>query len=141
MTEMKGTRGPQETGTDAGEQGHGAPAEAASTRDLVRQAGDRAFGPPPPGAQWPGRETSKQERTGVPPTDTAARSPLGVGTSTSRRPEKMALKDREAGPAQGTRGRSGRPTRKARPEHDTGVAAQGPIDEESPHLPVGDQAG
>ena len=41
----------------------------------------------------------------------------------------------------GPRGRSGRPHGKPAPEHDTGVAPQAPIHEDSPHLPTGDQAG
>lgn len=134
---MKETRESEKTGR---RMKRGSPAETMSVREQVRQAGDRAFGPPPPGPQWPGREPSREESTGVPPTDTAARSPLGVGVSTSRRPEQMALREAEAGRAP-LHGRSGRPSRKARPEHDTGVAPQGPTGKESPHLPVGDQAG
>lgn len=140
---MKETRESEDTGrrAKADEKRHDSP-EAGSVREQVRQAGDRAFGPPPPGPQWPGREPSKQESTGVPPTDTEARSPLGVGISTSRRPEQMALKESEAARAdRGVLGRTRRPFGKARPEHDTGVEPQGPIDKECPHLPVGDQAG
>jgi hypothetical protein len=107
----------------------------------ARQAGDRAFGPPPPGPQWPGREPSKAEMQGVSSTDNEARTPLGVGTSTSRRAEKAARHESERGRVKGVSGRSGRPYGTSGPEDDTGVAPQKPIDEESPHLPTGDQAG
>ena len=126
----------------------GDPEHHGSSRDVgrgsaeARQAGDRAFRPPPSGPQWPGREVSDAERHGVPATDTQARTPLGVGTSTSRRAEKIAGTEEEAGRRpHGRRGRSGRPHGKPAPEHDTGVAPQAPIHEDSPHLPTGDQAG
>lgn len=106
----------------------------------ARQAGDRAFDPPPSGPQWPGREPSEAEAHGVPSTDTEARTPLGVGTSTSRRAEKAARRSGETG-RRGKRGRSGRPYGTSEPHDDTGVGAQEPIDKESPHLPTGDQAG
>jgi hypothetical protein len=108
----------------------------------TRRAGDLAFGPPPAGPQWPGRVPSEAELNGVSPTDTQARTPLGVGTSTSRRGERIAVTEPERGRrAKGTRGRSGRPYGTSDPEHDTGVAPQRPRDPRSPHLPTGDQAG
>jgi hypothetical protein len=59
-----------------------------------------------------------------------------------QRAEKIAVREDEWGRrSHGTRGRSGRPHGKSAPEQDTGVAPQAPIDEESPHLPTGDQAG
>jgi hypothetical protein len=131
-----------ERGKEPGKEHHGYSADVGQASDEVRQAGDRAFQPPPPGPQWPGREPSEAERRGVPSTDTEARTPLGVGTSTSRRTERIAVTEGEAGRVEeGVRGRSRRPSGKSAPEHDTGVAPQGPIDEESPHLPTGDQAG
>jgi hypothetical protein len=131
-----------EHGKDPGEGHHGYSPDVGQASDQLRQAGDRAFGPPPPGPQWPGREPSKVERRGVPATDTSARTPLGVGTSTSRRGERIAATEGEAGRrGHGVRGKSRRPAGKSAPEHDTGVAPEAPIDEESPQLPTGDQAG
>jgi hypothetical protein len=121
---------------------HGTLPAVGRGSEEARRAGDLAFGPPPPGPQWPGREPSDVERHGVPSTDTEARTPLGVGTSTSRPAEKIAVQEGEPGRRfLGRRGRSGRPYGTSEPEHDTGVAPQGPIHEESPHLPTGDQAG
>ncbi|MCW2948257.1 MAG: hypothetical protein JWR24_4974 [Actinoallomurus sp.] len=141
---MNDPREPQDTSRleEDDKEHHGYSPDVGTGSEEVRQAGDRAFGPPPPGPQWPGREPSDQERKGVPPTDTEARTPLGVGTSTSRRAEKIAAKEGEAGRrTRGTRGRSGRPYGTSTPEHATGVEPQGPADEESPHLPPGDQGG
>jgi hypothetical protein len=108
----------------------------------TRRAGDLAFGPPPKGSQWPGRVSSEAELNGVPSTDTQARTPLGVGTSTSRRGERIATTEPERGRrTKGNRGKSGRPYGTSAPEHDTGVAPQRPVDQQSPHLPTGDQAG
>jgi hypothetical protein len=121
---------------------HGSSHDVGQGSAEARQAGDRAFRPPPSGPQWPGREVSDAERSGVPATDTQARTPLGVGTSTSRRAEKIAHREDEVGSRpHGLRGRSGRPHGKSAPEHDTGVAPQAPIHEDSPHIPTGDQAG
>jgi hypothetical protein len=118
---------------------HGLSPDVGRGSEEARQAGDRAFGPPPSGPQWPGRERSKVELHGVPSTDTEARTPLGVGTSTSRRAERIARREGEPGRrAGGGRGRSGRPYGTAEPHDDTGVT---PIHEESPRLPTGDQAG
>ena len=108
----------------------------------VRRAGDLAFGPPPKGPQWPGRVTSEAELGGVPATDTQARTPLGVGTSTSRRGERIAITEREPGRrTKGLRGRSRRPYGTSAPEQDTGVAPQRPAGRQSPRLPTGDQSG
>jgi hypothetical protein len=124
---------------DSGSTGrHGSGQGSAETR----RAGDLAFRRPPPGPQWPGRVVSDAERRGVPATDTEARTPLGVGTSTSRRAERIATREEESGRhSHGIRGRSGRPYGRSRPEDDTGVAPQAPIHEKSPHIPTGDQAG
>lgn len=120
---------------------HGLSPDVGRGSEEARQAGDRAFGPPPPGPQWPGREPSEAELHGVPSTDTEGRTPLGVGTSTSRRAEKAAQREGEPGRrVEGVRGRSGRPYGRSEPEDDTGVAPRKPIDEESSRLPTGDQA-
>lgn len=105
---------------------------ARTGSEATRRSGDLAFGPPPPGPQWPGREPSEAERTGVPATDTQARSPLGVGGSTSRRAERIAASEPEPGRVRkGLRGRSRRPYGKVRPDHMTGGAPQGPAEEPS----------
>jgi hypothetical protein len=61
----------------------------------------------PPG---PGREVSDEEREGIPPTDTEAGSPLGVGVSTTRRGEDVDKQEDEPGSEDtGTKGASERP--------------------------------
>jgi hypothetical protein len=121
---------------------HGLAPDVGRGSEEARKAGDRAFGPPPRGPQWPGRVPSEAERHGVPATDTHARTPLGVGTSTMRRSEKIAVTEPEPGRRRkGVRGKARRPFGTSEPEHGTGVTPQRPIDEESPHLPTGDQAG
>lgn len=126
-------------GSDRGETNRTPAARRGSAQ--ARQAGDRAFGRPPKGPQWPGRVPSQAELDGVPATDTHARTPLGVGTSTTRRAERIARTEPEAGRRwKGIRGRSGRPYGKSEPEHDTGVAPPRRITDGSPHLPTGDQA-
>jgi hypothetical protein len=93
----------------------------------ARRAGDRAFGPPPPGPQWSGRVPSEQESSGVPATDTEARTPLGVGVTTSRRAERIARREPEKGRRKlSLRGRSGRPQGVSEPEDATGVAPPKP---------------
>jgi hypothetical protein len=114
---------------------HGTAPDVHRGSEEARRAGDRAFGPPPEGPQWPGREPSEQERRGVPATDTQARTPLGVGTSVSRRAEQF--REDETGRHRRTRAR--RPFGRLTPDRETGVGPQEPIDEESPYLPPGDQ--
>ncbi|GAA3827473.1 hypothetical protein GCM10022226_55530 [Sphaerisporangium flaviroseum] len=78
------------------------------------------------------------ETHGVSPTDSEARSPLGVGTSTSARAEKIAQREEETGRKKvGVEGPSRRPYGVSTPEHVTGVGRQGTVDEESPYLPPG----
>lgn len=135
-----------DTGTGAApktsKEHHGQSRDVGRGSAEARQAGDRAFERPPAGPQWPGREPSDAERSGVPATDTQARTPLGVGTSTSRRAERIAVTEPERGRRRkGLRGKARRPHGVSEPEHDTGVAPPRPKDEKSPHLPTGDQAG
>ncbi|MBC6460326.1 hypothetical protein [Actinomadura sp. HBU206391] len=119
--------------TDPEEHWHGfSPAVGTGSPD-VRRAGDLAFAGPPPGPQWPGREPSKEELHGVPSTDTVARSPLGVGVSTTRRPEQIAREEGEQRPTVGFRGRARRPFGRSEPE-EGGMASSEPISEESPYL-------
>jgi hypothetical protein len=89
----------------------------------------------------PGREISDEEREGVPPTDTDAESPLGVGVSMTRRGEDVAKQEDEPGREDtGTRGPTDRPAGVSDDRASTGVDDQ---DAESggPTMPAGDQGG
>jgi hypothetical protein len=93
-------------------------------------------------AQGPGRETSEEEQQGVPPTDTGATSPLGVGESTTGRAEEIAARHEEPGRQRaGTKGESERPVGTSSAEDDSGVAPKGTIDDDMPDSPAGDQGG
>jgi hypothetical protein len=115
---------------------HGTAPDVGRGSEEARRAGDRAFGPPPEGPQWPGREPSKEERRGVPSTDMGARTPLGVGTTMSRRAERLG-EDETGRHRRRHRGRARRPFGRGSPDRSTGVGPQEPIDEESPYLPPG----
>jgi hypothetical protein len=120
---------------------HGFSPPVGKGSEDARRAGDLAFRKPAPGPQWPGRKPSEQEREGVPSTDTQARSPLGVGTSTSGRAEELARrKGRLRRRTAGVKGPSRRPYGVAMPEDATGVARERerPVEADSPHLPPGD---
>jgi hypothetical protein len=89
----------------------------------------------------PGREISDEEREGVPPTDTEAESPLGVGVSMTRRGEDVARQEDEPGREDtGTRGPTDRPAGVSDDRASTSVDDQ---DTESggPTMPAGDQGG
>jgi hypothetical protein len=89
----------------------------------------------------PGREISDEEREGVPPTDTEAESPLGVGVSMTRRGEDVARQEDEPGREDtGTRGPTDRPAGVSDDRASTSVDDQ---DTESggPTVPAGDQGG
>jgi hypothetical protein len=89
----------------------------------------------------PGREISDEEREGVPPSDTDAESPLGVGVSMTRRGEDVAKQEDEPGREDtGTRGPTDRPAGVSDDRASTGVDDQ---DAESggPTMPAGDQGG
>ena len=77
------------------------------------------------------REVSKEEREGVPATDTTGASPHGVGDATSGAPgNEQAL------------GKSDEERRRDRLETShSGVGRSEPIDPESPNLQPGDQGG
>ncbi|MET8146090.1 hypothetical protein ABZU32_37780 [Sphaerisporangium sp. NPDC005288] len=108
----------------------------------VAMAGDRAFDSPPRGGVRPPRVMTEVERHGVSPIDSEASSPLGVGTSTTARAERIAHRKEEPGRRKvGVEHRARRPYGVSTPEHGTGVGPSGPVDEESPYLPPGDQAG
>jgi hypothetical protein len=91
-------------------------------------------GPPPP--------VSKEEREGVPPTDTSAATPLGVGESTSTGGEELAGKEgKEAGREDtGMKGPAQRPTGTSTGEDSTGIDPQGSTGG-SPNVTSGDQGG
>jgi hypothetical protein len=92
----------------------------------------------PPG---PGRVISDEEREGVPPTDTEAESPLGVGVSMSRRGEDVGQQEDEPGREDvGTKGPTDRPAGVSDERASTAVDDQ---DTRSggPTMPAGDQGG
>jgi hypothetical protein len=92
----------------------------------------------PPG---PGREISDEEREGVPPTDTEAESPLGVGVSMTRRGEDVDKQEDEPGRDDaGTKGPSDRPVGVSDERASTGVDEQ-ETESGGPTLPAGDQGG
>jgi hypothetical protein len=92
----------------------------------------------PPG---PGREISDEEREGVPPTDTEAESPLGVGVSMTRRGEDVDKQEPEPGREDtDAKGASDRPVGVSDERASTSVD---PSETESggPTMPAGDQGG
>jgi hypothetical protein len=124
------------------EEQHGYAPDVGTASERAKVSGDRAFDRPPPGPQWEGRVPSKQEREGVPSTDMDARTPLGVGTSQTRRGERIAAREKEPGRRhRDTKGKSQRPYGTSTSEHGTGVGTHETVDEESPQMPPGDQAG
>ncbi|MFC4586243.1 hypothetical protein [Sphaerisporangium corydalis] len=105
----------------------------AQVHQEVATSGDRAFDSPPHGDRRPPRMVTEVEMHGVSPTDHGARSPLGVGTSTSARAEKIARRSEEEGRRKhGTEGPSGRPYGTSTPEHYTGVGSGSATGEEGP---------
>jgi hypothetical protein len=89
----------------------------------------------------PGRVISDEEREGVPPTDTEAESPLGVGVSMTRKGEDVhKQKDEEGRDDTDTKGPTDRPTGVADTRASTSVD---PHDTASggPTQPAGDQGG
>ena len=89
----------------------------------------------------PGRQISDEEREGVPPTDTEAESPLGVGVSMTRRGEDVDRQEDEPGREDtGTEGAADRPVGVSDERASTSVD---PNETESggPTMPAGDQGG
>ena len=90
----------------------------------------------------PGRVISDEEREGVPPTDTEATSPLGVGESVNRRGEDVIKQEghEEGREHAGTKGPTDRPHGVSDERASTSVD---PNDTESdgPTMPAGDQGG
>jgi hypothetical protein len=92
----------------------------------------------PPG---PGRVISDEEREGVPPTDTDATSPLGVGESINRGGEDVARQEDEEGREDtGTQGESDRPVGVSDERAPTSVDPDDTVSG-GPTLPAGDQGG
>jgi hypothetical protein len=130
----------------AGEQDPGGlvpPYEGRQTemKDGYEQHTEKVFHGADDVAPGPGREISDEEREGVPPTDTEAESPLGVGVSMTRRGEDVQRQEDEPGrePA-GTRGASDRPVGVSDERASTGVDEQ-ETESDGPTMPAGDQGG
>lgn len=113
-----------------GEQEIGAPVppyegrqtEGKSEEELSRERGNFGHEAGP-------RDISQAEKEGVPPTDTTARSPHGVGESTGSQGNEESL------------GMSEEARRQARLETDAGVGPNRLRDSESPNMQPGDQGG
>ena len=89
----------------------------------------------------PGREISGEERDGVPPTDTEAESPLGVGVSMTRRGEDVGKQEDEPGRHDaGTKGPSDRPVGVSDSRASTAIDDQ-ETESGGPTMPAGDQGG
>jgi hypothetical protein len=115
-----------------GQEQHGwSPDVGTGGSERATEANKKAFGEPPAGG-GPGMEESEEEHSGVPPMDTDAETPLGVGTSTRARGEDEG---EEARPNTGTKGESERPYGDSDPRQASGVDPQAPVDPESPYLP------
>jgi hypothetical protein len=115
------------------------PEAQAAAADGVRKAfrADEYGGEP-----GPTPPTSQEEREGVPPTDTTAATPLGVGESTRTGGEELAQKgSKEAGREDtGTKGPAQRPTGTSTGEDSTGIDPHDTTTD-SPNLISGDQGG
>ncbi len=102
----------------------------------VGQADDKTFDPET------GSDTaSTSERAEAGPDVDA--TPAGVGESSTRRGEDVTADEggEEGREDAGTQGPSQRPVGTSNPTDSTGIDPQGPIDEESPTAPSGDQGG
>jgi hypothetical protein len=121
-----------------GEEHHGwSPDVGSGGSERATEANEKAFGTPS-GDAGSGAEESSEERSGVPPTDTTAETPLGVGTSITTSAED---RDDGDGETQGRKGASQRPYGTSHDPDETGVGSGEPKDQDSPDLPPGDQGG
>jgi hypothetical protein len=124
----------------ADEEHHGwAPDVGAGGSERATEANTKAF-EGPQGGTGSGREVSDEERAGVPPTDTGAESPLGVGESTRTGAEEHGAEGEAGRHTEGTKGPSQRPYGGS-DSTTSGVDPQEPIDPDSPNMPPGDQGG
>jgi|SRR3954468_13919034 len=115
------------------EQHHGwAPDVGSGGSERATEANKKAFDGPPPG-EGPGKDDSETEKSGVPPTDTDAQSPLGVGVSSTTGGEEYAGEGEQRD--RGTKGESERPFGDRDPDQEAGVAPSEPIDPDSPNMP------
>ena len=89
------------------------------------------------GEPGPGRVVSKEEREGVPDTDTTGASPLGVGESISESGETRIVGD--AGPE--SRRADEYSEERRRDREGAGISTAEPISEEMPRMKPGDQGG
>jgi hypothetical protein len=88
---------------------HGwAPDVGEGGSERATEAKEKAFGEPPE-ETGEGRQVSDEERAGVPPTDTEAQSPHGVGESTRKGAEEYGKEGEEGRVTEGTKGESQRP--------------------------------
>jgi hypothetical protein len=134
---VEGTGEQEDAGHFKGDEQHGWAEDVGGASDEVKQSGNRAF---------EGRDTQEGSKgTGPDPGAPGSgpdQAPEGVGESISRRGEDVKKQEGEEGRTdQGTKGKSERPYGTSDTDDDTGVGEQGPIDEESPNLPAGDQGG
>jgi hypothetical protein len=99
----------EDKATEHNEPQHGwAPDVGTGGSDRATEANKKAFEKPAAGTSTD-REKSEEEESGVPPTDTEARSPLGVGESTTTRGEEHGAEGEEGRRTLGTKGESERP--------------------------------
>ncbi len=122
MTEKQGDE--NEVSRFEGEDQHGwSPNVGSGGSERATEANKKAFGEPPPD-RGPGRVISEEERTGVPATDTHARTPLGVGTSSTTRAEEYGAEGDPDRSTWGTKGESQRPYGGVDDERDAGSDPQ-----------------
>jgi hypothetical protein len=136
------TENEPDVGRFTGEEQHGWSPDIDAVADkedrTAGEGGRKAFDASNAGEPGSGGTVSPEEREGVPPTDTTAASPLGVGVSTTRRGEDIAKEESQPGHHDaGTRGVSQRPAGTSSAERATGIDPQEPIDENSPNLTPG----
>jgi hypothetical protein len=117
-----------------GEEHHGwAPDVGTGGSERATEANKKAFDKPPEG-EGPGGDENQE---GVPPTDTEAQSPLGVGTSPSKGAEEYGAEGDEGRSTEGTKGVSQRPHGGVERGEGAGVDPSEPIDPESPNMAPG----
>lgn len=132
-------RGKTEVGQFEGDDQHGFSPDVGKSSEEVKQAGQKA---------WEGHDTqdaSKSEEGAIYAPEKSAEK---VGESVTERAEDRAKKHKEPGrvmdeadTGEKDSGGKARPAGKSDARMSTSVDPQDPIDEESPHLPAGDQGG
>jgi hypothetical protein len=132
-------RGRTEVGQFEGDDQHGSSPDVGGASEEVKQAGQKA---------WEGHDTqdaSKSEEGAVYAPEKSAEK---VGESITERAEDRAKKHKEPGrvmdesdTGEKDAGGKARPAGKSDARMSTSVDPQNAIDDESPHLPAGDQGG